>query len=95
MVASMYFNQDCPVCGRGLQIAIELLGQPVACRHCGGTFVASHQSRQHDSTADNAGLVQRANRLLALATNYLHSSGASQTADGYYRHVPKSPWFRN
>ncbi len=34
------FHQPCPVCGRTLQIRIQLLGRRVYCQHCGGGFVA-------------------------------------------------------
>ena len=35
------YHQHCPVCGRGLMIAVTLLGRRVYCQHCGGGFVAS------------------------------------------------------
>ncbi len=35
------FRQDCPVCGRPLRIAVELLGRDAICEHCQGNFVAT------------------------------------------------------
>ncbi|MCE9629870.1 MAG: transposase [Planctomycetia bacterium] len=37
---AVYFHQGCPVCGRRLQIDVNLLGRRVYCQHCGGGFVA-------------------------------------------------------
>lgn len=44
MVRSTYFLQECPTCGRGLEIRVEYLGRTMVCQHCGGTFVAAQQS---------------------------------------------------
>lgn len=38
------FFQDCPICGRGLVIAVEFVGQQVACGHCRGGFQARGSS---------------------------------------------------
>ena len=35
------YHQHCPVCGRNLSIAVNLLGRRVYCQHCGGGFIAS------------------------------------------------------
>lgn len=43
MVRSTYFLQECPTCGRGLEIRVEYLGRTMVCQHCGGTFVAAQQ----------------------------------------------------
>lgn len=44
MLRPVYYHQPCPVCGRTLQIAVELLGKRVYCQHCGGGFVAMDAS---------------------------------------------------
>lgn len=36
----LYFKQECPVCGRGMRVQIELLGKKVACGHCGAALLA-------------------------------------------------------
>lgn len=35
-----YFVQDCPTCGRKLNVRVEYLGRKVVCQHCQGSFVA-------------------------------------------------------
>ena len=43
------YHQHCPVCGRGLLIAVTLLGHRVYCQHCGGGFVATPEiGTRHD-----------------------------------------------
>ena len=38
-----YFIQDCPTCGRKLNIRVEYLGKKVVCQHCRGPFLAWDQ----------------------------------------------------
>jgi len=40
MSSATYFVQECPTCGRRLQVRVEYLGKQVACRHCAGKFEA-------------------------------------------------------
>jgi hypothetical protein len=40
----VFFQQGCPVCGRRLEIDVNLLGRRVYCQHCGGGFVAMDSS---------------------------------------------------
>lgn len=40
----VFFGQSCPICGRRLRIAVNLLGRRVYCQHCGGGFVAADES---------------------------------------------------
>jgi hypothetical protein len=42
--SQLYFNQDCPVCGRKMRVRIELLGKEIACGHCTAVTVASDDS---------------------------------------------------
>jgi DNA-directed RNA polymerase subunit RPC12/RpoP len=65
MSNSTYFVQECPTCGRRLQIRVEYLGKQVVCQHCQGRFVASDPSnvRIDDGQAGNA-LLRRADELL-------------------------------
>lgn len=37
----VFFQQGCPICGRRLEIDVNLLGRRVYCQHCGGGFIAS------------------------------------------------------
>lgn len=65
MSNSTYFVQECPTCGRRLQIRVEYLGKQVVCQHCQGRFVASDpsNSRIDDGDGGNA-LLRRADELL-------------------------------
>lgn len=65
MSNSTYFVQECPTCGRGLQIRVEYLGKQVMCQHCQGRFMATDPSnvRLDGATANNA-LLRRADELL-------------------------------
>ena len=38
--------EECPVCGRPVEIRCEYLGRQVVCQHCGGRFVVSEQGTQ-------------------------------------------------
>lgn len=44
--SQLYFNQYCPVCGRGMRVRIELLGKKIACGHCTSVTVACDE-RDH------------------------------------------------
>lgn len=73
MSRPMYFVQHCPVCGRGLQVRLELLGKQVSCRHCGGAFVARDPAMgMREPNAGAGDLVSRANDLLSSADNPKH-----------------------
>jgi hypothetical protein len=38
--SQIFFNQDCPVCGRKMRVRIELLGKEIGCGHCSAVTVA-------------------------------------------------------
>ncbi len=78
MSGAAYFNQDCPVCGRGLRVRVAYLGKQVACQHCGGRFEACDpESTKYSTPASLSGLalLQRAEELIETA-NQLRSKGA-------------------
>ena len=59
------FVQECPTCGRRLQIRVEYLGKRVVCEHCRGRFVASDPSGARGHEAQSAqSLLRRAEELL-------------------------------
>lgn len=62
MSRSTYFVQECPTCGRGLQICVEYLGRQVVCQHCHGRFEASES--QPFPRGQAADLMRRADELL-------------------------------
>ncbi|NBV46176.1 MAG: hypothetical protein EBR86_11215 [Planctomycetia bacterium] len=62
----VHYYQPCPVCGRSLQIRVNLLGKRVFCQHCGGGFraadpatnrvtCAAAQGTDHDGAAFGVG----------------------------------------
>ena len=49
----VFFAQSCPICGRTLRIAVNLLGSRVYCQHCGGGFMAADDSMRSAVTPDS------------------------------------------
>ena len=65
MSNAMYFVQECPTCGRRLQIRVEYLGKRVVCQHCQGKFEARDPAtRRHDGNGNGNELLRRADELL-------------------------------
>lgn len=62
-----FFLQECPTCGRGLEVRVEYLGKKVACQHCGGRFVAKDPSTtESEEVVDSySTLLRRVDELLA------------------------------
>jgi DNA-directed RNA polymerase subunit RPC12/RpoP len=61
-----YFVQQCPTCGRRLQVKVEYMGMEVVCQHCGGLLRAQDPSlvtAQATSPEDDA--LDRADRFQA------------------------------
>lgn len=78
MSGAAYFNQYCPVCGRGLRVRVAYLGKQVACQHCGGRFEAcdpESASYSSDSNLSGLALLQRAEELIETA-NQMRAKGA-------------------
>jgi DNA-directed RNA polymerase subunit M/transcription elongation factor TFIIS len=48
-----YFVQECPTCGRRLQVSVEYLGRKVACQHCGKTFTARDPAQPLVATVES------------------------------------------
>jgi hypothetical protein len=60
-----YFVQECPTCGRRLQIRVEYLGRKVVCQHCQGGLVAADPANLRcDCPEPASALLRRANELL-------------------------------
>lgn len=61
-----FFVQECPTCGRRVEVRVEYLGRHVACEHCQGHFVAEDPNGVESGSVAMAGhdLLARANRLL-------------------------------
>lgn len=66
-MSATFFVQECPTCGRNLQIRLELLGRTIACPQCEALIRASDASLRTDRPHDSAELLLRAEELLASA----------------------------
>lgn len=63
---STKFVRSCPVCGRPLQVPIELLGRSLTCSHCRASFLAVEESAPSETwRAASRSVLERANSLLA------------------------------
>jgi Zn finger protein HypA/HybF involved in hydrogenase expression len=60
-----YFVQECPTCGRSLQIRVEYLGRKVVCQHCQGALTAADPTMRCDCGESKKSLLRRAEELLA------------------------------
>jgi hypothetical protein len=69
MPRSTFFVQECPTCGRNLQVRVELLGKQVVCQHCGARFEACDpDSGTCPPSGSGLSLLQRAEELLQSTT---------------------------
>jgi len=70
MSRSAYFYQECPTCGRTLQVRVSYLGKDVICQHCHGQFEACDpESALYPPSGSGLGILQRAEQLLAGAVD--------------------------
>lgn len=46
------FVQNCPTCGRRMQIQVRYLGMTLSCPHCQNSFVAQEPNSIYDETED-------------------------------------------
>ncbi|MEN1682186.1 MAG: response regulator [Planctomycetota bacterium] len=70
MPASTYFVQECPTCGRNLQVRVEYLGKKVVCQHCSAKFRATEPGSEKGPAAmgnSSLSLLERADELLQSA----------------------------
>ena len=60
-----YYVQECPTCGRSLQIRVAYLGKKVVCQHCFSRFEACNpDSPAYPPEESGLALLQRAEELL-------------------------------
>ncbi len=67
MPSPLYFVQECPTCGRSLQVRVSYLGKQVVCQHCHGRFAAYDAAAgapPPPSISDSGMLLRRADELL-------------------------------
>ena len=62
---SIYYVQECPTCGRSLQIRVAYLGRKVVCQHCNRNFEATDPATNR-VPAEQSGIdmLRRADELL-------------------------------
>jgi hypothetical protein len=84
MAGATYYVQECPTCGRNLQVRVEYLGKRVACQHCSARFVACDPSSENYASSDSSlSILARADELIEAAsqsTIWLGSSTSSSPA---------------
>ncbi len=69
MAGATYYVQECPTCGRNLQVRVEYLGKRVACQHCSARFEASDPSSSYYPASDSSlSLLARADELIKAAS---------------------------
>lgn len=84
MSRSTYFVQECPTCGRKLQIRVQYLGKQVVCQHCSARFEAyDPSSAAYPPPQSSLSLLERAEQLLqsASASQLAMPIGADLTTD--------------
>lgn len=65
MAGVTYFVQECPTCGRRLQVRVNYLGKRVACCHCSAKFTACDpQSPDNPPEGSGLDLLARVDQLL-------------------------------
>ena len=65
MAGVTYFVQECPTCGRRLEVRLVYLGKRVACQHCGAQFAACDpQSPEYPPLDSGLTMLTRADQLL-------------------------------
>jgi DNA-directed RNA polymerase subunit RPC12/RpoP len=68
MPNATFFLQECPTCGRRLQVRVVYLGRDLSCPHCCGRFVARDPSMPRHPVKTDKSLLQKADELLAAAS---------------------------
>jgi len=68
MMQLTHIVEDCPICGRPVEVASEAVGREVACGHCRGQFVVFEAADGETTTVacGETNLLERADRLLEL-----------------------------
>jgi DNA-directed RNA polymerase subunit RPC12/RpoP len=68
MSRNTYFVQECPTCGRKLEIRVQYLGKQVVCQHCNARFEAyDATSASYPPPPSSISLLERAEQLLQTA----------------------------
>ena len=62
MSEALHYIQQCPTCGRRVQVRLEYSGRRLACEHCHGVFIAN--ASEHDEPV-HEDVLGRVDELLA------------------------------
>jgi hypothetical protein len=83
MTRNTYFVQECPTCGRNLQVRVQYMGKQVLCQHCGARFEACDPSSgAYPPPSSSLSLLERAEQLLqTTAASGIGSSGGFGSPD--------------
>ncbi len=69
MPRSTYIVQECPTCGRNLQVRVEYLGKQVVCQHCSARFPACEPGSEDFAQQNSSlSLLERAEQLIQSAS---------------------------
>jgi lysine biosynthesis protein LysW len=69
MPHNTYFVQECPTCGRKLEVRVQYLGKQVICQHCGARFEAyDASSASYPPPPSTINMLERAEQLLQTAS---------------------------
>jgi DNA-directed RNA polymerase subunit RPC12/RpoP len=77
MPNSTYFVQECPTCGRKLQVRVEYLGKHVVCQHCSAKFQACDNSSGNYHCEGASSILDRADELIRQSGLNLERAAAS------------------
>jgi len=69
----VYFVQECPTCGRRLDVKVNLLGKKILCEHCRASFLATDCTEDPESifSCGHEDLMERADHLIEVADSQL------------------------
>lgn len=76
MPHNTYFVQECPTCGRKLEVRVKYLGKQVVCQHCGARFEAYDAgTASYPPPPSSISLLERAEQLLqSVSSSHLGAS---------------------
>jgi DNA-directed RNA polymerase subunit RPC12/RpoP len=80
MPHNTYFVQECPTCGRKLEVRVQYLGKQVVCQHCGARFEAYDAgSAAYPPPPSSISLLERAEQLLTASASSLGARSSVMT----------------
>jgi DNA-directed RNA polymerase subunit RPC12/RpoP len=76
-----YFVQECPTCGRNLQVRVDYMGKRVVCQHCSAKFQACDpDSAAYPPMESSLSVLARADQLLLESAANSALNRAARTA---------------